>query len=147
MALESAFRIGSVGKTLEGCHTKIDNPGPDGSGEILLGGRHVTMGYLNQPEKTKKAIDPDGWFHTEDIGRLDEDGYLFITGRLKEILITAGGENVAPVPIEERVKKELPLVGEAVVLGDKLKFLSVLLTVKVLINTHSSIIYLILNTV
>ena len=131
MATDNAFRVGSVGKTMVGCRTKIANPDADGNGEMLLGGRHVTMGYLHQPEKTLAAIDSEGWLHSEDIGRLDKDGYLFITGRLKEILITAGGENVAPVPIEDRIKKELPTVSQAVVIGDKQKFLSVLLTVKV----------------
>lgn len=131
MALDNAFRLGSVGKTMVGCRTKIGNPGADGSGEILMGGRHITMGYLNQPEKTKAAVDAEGWLHTEDIGRVDKDGYLFITGRIKEILITAGGENVAPVPIEDRIKAELPTVSQAVVIGDRLKFLSVLLTLKV----------------
>jgi len=68
--------------------------------------------------------------HSEDIGRIDSDGFLYITGRLKEILITAGGENVAPVPIEDNLKTALPLVSQAVLLGDRLKFLSVLLTLK-----------------
>ncbi|CAG7784884.1 unnamed protein product [Allacma fusca] len=130
MAIDSAFRIGSCGKTLPGCVTQIRSPDADGNGEILMGGRHVSMGYLHQLEKTRAAIDSDGWLHSEDIGHVDSDGYLFITGRLKELLITAGGENVAPVPIEDNIKHELPFVSQAVVLGDRLKFLSILLTLK-----------------
>jgi len=113
-----------------GATTHLANPDADGNGEVCMGGRHVQMGYLSQPEKTKAAIDDDGWLHSEDIGKLDEDGYLYITGRLKELLITAGGENVAPVPIEDNVKTALPFVSQAVLLGDRLKFLSILLTIK-----------------
>lgn len=131
MATDFSFRVGSVGKTMTGCVTKIDKPNSEGNGEICMMGRHLTIGYLAQPEKTKGAIDEEGWLHSEDIGKVDQDGYLFITGRIKELLITAGGENVAPVPIEDNIKSELPLVSQAVVLGDKLKFLSVLLTFKV----------------
>jgi long-chain-fatty-acid--CoA ligase ACSBG len=124
------FRLGSCGKTLFGATTRLDKPDADGNGEVCIGGRHVLMGYLRQQEKTQSAIDEGGWLHSEDIGKLDEDGYLYITGRLKELLITAGGENVAPVPIEDNVKTALPFVSQAVLLGDRLKFLSVLLTLK-----------------
>jgi long-chain-fatty-acid--CoA ligase ACSBG len=131
MGVESAFRLGSCGKTLMGATTYLANPDVDGNGEVCMGGRHVQMGYLSQPEKTKAAIDDEGWLHSEDIGKVDEEGYLYITGRLKELLITAGGENVAPVPIEDNVKTALPFVSQAVLLGDRLKFLSILLTLKV----------------
>lgn len=124
------FRLGSCGKTLIGAATRLNNPDADGNGEVCMGGRHVLMGYLQQADKTKAAIDDGGWLHSEDIGKLDSDGYLYITGRLKELLITAGGENVAPVPIEDNVKTALPFVSQAVLLGDRLKFLSILLTVK-----------------
>lgn len=137
MATGSAYRIGSVGKTMVGCKTKISNPDKDGNGEILMGGRHVCMGYLNQEDKTRAALDDEGFMHSEDIGRLDADGFLFITGRLKEILITAGGENVAPVPIEDTIKGELPLVSQAVVIGDKLRFLSTLLTLKTEVDVNT----------
>jgi len=75
--------------------------------------------------------------HSEDIGKIDSDGFLYITGRLKELLITAGGENVAPVPIEDNVKTALPFVSQAVLLGDRLKFLSVLLTLKTDVDKES----------
>jgi len=124
------FRIGSCGKTIIGASTKLANPDADGNGEVCMGGRHVCMGYLQQAEKTAAAIDKEGWLHSEDIGKIDSDGFLYITGRLKEIIITAGGENVAPVPIEDNLKTALPFVSQAVLLGDRLKFLSVLLTLK-----------------
>jgi len=130
MATGDSYRLGSVGKTMVGCTTKISSPDTDGNGEIVMGGRHVTMGYLHQKGQTEEAIDEEGCMRTGDVGRLDKDGFLFITGRLKEILITAGGENIAPVPIEDRIKREIPAVSEAVVLGDKLKFVSALLTLR-----------------
>jgi long-chain-fatty-acid--CoA ligase ACSBG len=95
------------------------------------------MGYLNNEEKVKETIDEDGWIHTGDVGKVDQDGFFYITGRIKEILITAGGENVAPVPIEENIKENLPLVSQAMVIGDKRKFLSVLLTLQVVIDVDT----------
>ena len=89
------------------------------------------MGYLFNEEKTNEAIDDDGWLHSGDLGTQLDDGYFKVTGRIKELIITAGGENVAPIPIEECIKKELPCVSNAMVVGDKRKFLSCLLTLKV----------------
>ena len=93
-------------------------PTSDG-GEICMRGRHVMMGYLNNPEKTKDCLDDteEGWLKSGDVGVMNADGFLTITGRIKEILITAGGENVPPVPIENAVKQELPCVSNAVVIG------------------------------
>ena len=89
------------------------------------------MGYLFNEEKTKESFDEDGWLHTGDIGQDLEGGYYKITGRIKDILITAGGENIAPILIEDTIKKELPCISNAMVIGDRRKFLSVLLTLKV----------------
>ena len=73
----------SVGKVMPGCRTKLDNPDKDGNGELCFWGRHVFMGYLNMPDKTAEAIDQDGWLHSGDLGKHDEDNFLYITGRIK----------------------------------------------------------------
>ncbi|XP_042796696.1 long-chain-fatty-acid--CoA ligase ACSBG1 isoform X1 [Panthera leo] len=126
----SNHRPGSSGKVVPGCLVKLVNKDAEGVGEICLWGRTIFMGYLNMEDKTSEAIDAEGWLHTGDTGRLDKDGFLFITGRLKEIIITAGGENVTPVPIEDAVKMELPIISNAMLVGDQRKFLSMLLTLK-----------------
>ncbi|KAK8731594.1 hypothetical protein OTU49_007382 [Cherax quadricarinatus] len=134
IGMEKAFKVGSAGLTIPGCYTKIDKPDEEGNGEVCMGGRHVSMGYLRMEEKTNEAIDGEGWLHTGDIGRVDSDGFLFITGRIKELIITAGGENIAPVLIEDNLKAELPCISNAMLIGDRRKFLSVLLTLKTNMN-------------
>ncbi|XP_036385708.1 long-chain-fatty-acid--CoA ligase ACSBG2-like [Megalops cyprinoides] len=126
----AANRIMSCGKEILGCNTKLDTPDEDGIGEICFWGRHVFMGYLNMPEQTKAALDQEGWLHSGDLGKHDKDGFLFVTGRIKELIITAGGENIPPVPIEDALKEELSIISNAMLVGDKRKFLSVLLTIK-----------------
>lgn len=125
-------KIGSIGRSLPGCHSKIATKADEGciTGEILVKGRNVMMGYLNSEDKTSETIKNSGWLRSGDLGTMDEQGYLRITGRAKEILITAGGENIAPIPIEETIKKHLPCVANAMLIGDQRKFLSVLLTLK-----------------
>ena len=91
------------------------------------------MGYLNNEEKTAETFDADGWLRTGDIGKIDSDGFLFITGRIKELVITAGGENIAPVPIEDRIKLELnKIVSNCILVGDKRKYLVILICLKVI---------------
>jgi len=135
LSLPWRFRIGEVGPDMPGASTRLDNPDAEGNGEVCMGGRHVFMGYLNTEEKTRDAIDPQGWLHSGDIGRKDEDKFLRITGRIKELIITAGGENIPPVLIEDVVKEELPCISNAMLIGDKRKFLAILLTFKTQVDS------------
>lgn len=115
-------KIGTVGQPLPGSVVRIAD-----DGEVLLHGEHVFQGYWNNEASTVEAL-ADGWFHTGDIGTLDEDGYLAITGRKKEILVTAGGKNVAPAVIEDRIRAHA-LVAECMVVGDGRPFVGALVTI------------------
>ncbi|XP_029909403.1 long-chain-fatty-acid--CoA ligase ACSBG1 [Myripristis murdjan] len=130
MSGPKAYKPPSCGKVLPGCRYKMADVDSDGIGEICFWGRNIFMGFLNMEDKTREALDEDWWLRSGDLGRIDEEGFLYITGRIKELIITAGGENIPPVPIEEAVKKELPFISNAMMIGDKRKFLSILLTLK-----------------
>ena len=116
----AAHRIGSVGKPLGNVQVRIAE-----DGEILVRGPSVFQGYWNKPEETRNAF-VDGWFKTGDIGQLDEDGFLYVTDRKKDLLKTSGGKFIAPQPIENSLKHN-PLIAEAVVVGDKRRFPAVLI--------------------
>ncbi|MBY5161675.1 AMP-dependent synthetase/ligase [Salsipaludibacter albus] len=121
---EQDFRVGTVGKPLPGSTIRIDT-----DGEILIKGGHVFQGYWNNEEATSEALDADGYFHTGDLGRLD-DGFLRITGRKKEILVTAGGKNVAPAVLEDAIRSH-HLVSQVMVVGDGEPFIAALVTLDV----------------
>jgi long-chain acyl-CoA synthetase len=116
----AAPRAGTVGKAVSGVELRIA-----ADGEILARGPNLMTGYYNKPDATAAVI-KDGWLHTGDIGSLDADGYLAITDRKKDLIVTSGGKKIAPQPLEN-VLKQSPLVAEAVVLGDRRKFAAALI--------------------
>jgi long-subunit acyl-CoA synthetase (AMP-forming) len=118
-----AIRIGTVGKALPGAELRLAE-----DGELLVRGPLVMKGYRNDPEKTAEAIDADGWLHTGDIATIDDDGYVRIVDRKKELMINASGKNMSPANIEGTVKVNCPLVGSAVAIGDDRPYVVALLT-------------------
>ena len=116
------YKFGTVGKALPGTEIRIA-----ADGEILVRGPHIFREYFNDPAATREAIEPDGWFHTGDIGALDEEGFLRITDRKKDIIVTSGGKNIAPQNLENLLKNDR-YVSQAFVFGDRKKYLTALLT-------------------
>ena len=114
-------KAGTVGRAMPGSELKIF---PDG--EVCCRGGHVFVGYLDDPEKTAETVDEDGWLHSGDIGEIDDEGYLRIVDRKKELIITAGGKNISPANLEAELKS-IPLVAQAAVIGDNRPFVSALL--------------------
>ena len=121
------FKICSICHALPGTETLILSGEGESEGEVCFRGRNIFMGYLNDEECTREAIDKDGFLHTGDVGKIDKEGFIYITGRIKELLITAGGENVAPLPIESIIRQEMPFISNCMLVGDRKKFLSVLI--------------------
>ncbi|MCG5467105.1 long-chain fatty acid--CoA ligase [Micromonospora sp. LAH09] len=121
--LPNGTRIGTVGRPLPGVTVRIED-----DGEILISGELVFQGYWRNETATAEAISSDGWFRTGDLGHLDTDGYLSITGRKKELIVTAGGKNVAPAVLEDLVRAH-PLISQCVVVGDRKPFIAALVTV------------------
>jgi long-subunit acyl-CoA synthetase (AMP-forming) len=107
------IKIGTVGPPSPGADIKLAE-----DGEVLIRGPFITTGYRNQPEKTRETIDDEGWLHTGDIGEFDEDGYLKLVDRKKELIISAGGKNMSPANIEAKVKASSPVIGQAIAIGD-----------------------------
>ena len=116
--LPGKIKLGTVGQVTPGMELKLAE-----DGEVLIRGPQIMKGYRNMPDKTAEAIDADGWLHTGDIGELDDDGYLKIVDRKKELIITAGGKNISPANLEAKLKAH-PLIGTACVIGDEQPFLT-----------------------
>ena len=124
------MKIGSVGKPFEGSGLRIADKNEKGLGEIQFHGRHVMKGYYNNPEATADTMTEDGWLKSGDLGRQDSQGYVYVTGRLKEIYVSSAGKNIAPLVIEETMKS-IPIVSQCMLIGDNRKFCSALLTLDV----------------
>ena len=118
----SALSVGTVGQPIPGAKVKVA-----ADGELLLGGDQIFVGYWNNPTATAEAIEPDGWFHSGDLGQIDDRGFVRITGRKKEILVTAAGKNVAPAVLEDRLRSNV-IVSQCVVVGDAKPFIGALIT-------------------
>jgi long-chain-fatty-acid--CoA ligase ACSBG len=126
------YDLRSAGITLDGCQTIVEKSDPKAEeGELCFRGRHIFLGYLKNETATKETIDNQRRVHSGDEGKVNKDGVVYITGRLKELLVTAGGENIAPVPIELNIKEELPFLSNVMVIGDQKKFVSALMTLRV----------------
>mmetsp|Transcript_19249 Transcript_19249/g.24891 ORF Transcript_19249/g.24891 Transcript_19249/m.24891 type:complete len:381 (+) Transcript_19249:1-1143(+) len=121
------WKLGTCGLPMDGTELRLDKK----TGELQYRGRHIMMGYMKNPQATSEAIDCDGWLMSGDIANVDEDGFVSITGRIKELIITSGGENVAPTPIEACLKRKMPALSNAMVVGENRNYLCVLLTLQV----------------
>jgi long-chain acyl-CoA synthetase len=121
--LPEAQKVGTVGRPLQGTSVRVAD-----DGELLFRGGQVFAGYWDDDEATAEAKDPNGWFHTGDVGEIDDEGFVRITGRKKEILVTAGGKNVAPAVLEDRIRAH-PLVDQCIVVGDGQPFIGALVTI------------------
>jgi long-chain-fatty-acid--CoA ligase ACSBG len=139
-----AWKMGTCGRPIKGSETKI----VEENGELCYRGRHIFAGYMGMPDKTAEALDEEGWLHSGDVAVLDDDndpsitgpsGFMKITGRIKELIITAGGENVPPVLIEEEFKAAMPALANCMLIGDKRKFLSILLCLQVQVNEETGV--------
>jgi len=115
-------KIGTVGKPIPGAGVRIAD-----DGEVMISGGQIFQGYWNNEAATAEAIEPDGWFHSGDIGELDSDGYLRITGRKNELIVTAGGKNVAPAVLEDRLRSHF-LISQCMVVGDQKPYIAALIT-------------------
>jgi len=132
LPLPKQCKVGTVGKVVSYAEAKLHDMNEKGEGEICTRGRCTAMGYLFEREKTLETFDDDGWLHTGDLGTVDEEGFYSIVGRMKEIIITSGGENIAPVNIENKIKEALEdLVSNVMIVGEKKPYLSCLITMKV----------------
>lgn len=122
---------GSAGRAVPGTRLSIADADAAGRGEVCVAGRNVFLGYLGDPARSDATFSPDGTLRTGDVGCIDASGRLWITGRRKELIVTAGGENVPPVPVEDAVCAESAAVGHAVIVGDGRPYVVALIALKV----------------
>jgi len=138
---EKKFKMASVGAPLADCYkSKLMRPNNGEvteEKELLMWGRHIMMGYANRPDATKKDMTEDGWLRSGDLVSIDNENFHAIVGREKDLIITAGGENIAPQPIHDLVKEQLPIISQVLLLGDKQKFVSCFLTLAVEVDTET----------
>uniref|UniRef100_A0A8C8WZE7 long-chain-fatty-acid--CoA ligase n=1 Tax=Panthera leo TaxID=9689 RepID=A0A8C8WZE7_PANLE len=135
LSRQEAFRLLSCGKSLPSTRTKTQKEDDDGIGDIHIWGRNIFMGYLDDEEKTQEKIDLHGWLRTGDLGFLDDDEFLYVTGNERDLITLSSGEKINPNPIEERVKRHIPIVRYVVLVGQDAPYLCALLTLK--INTDT----------
>jgi long-chain-fatty-acid--CoA ligase ACSBG len=133
------FRLDTAGFAMPGTDLKIHNPDEDGEGEICMRGRNTMMGYLKNDKATQETIDEQGFIRSGDRGKIEKDGHLRITGRIKELIIGAGGENIAPVPIEDRFKAICLPCSNIIVVGEMQRFMAALITFKVDVDMKSGL--------
>ena len=131
------FSLKHAGMPIMGAQIAIHEPDDNGEGEVIISGRHVMMGYKDNEEATRGCIGEGGFFHTGDRGIIDTNGFIKITGRIKELIITAGGENIAPVPIEDAFKSFCPCASNIMLVGEGRRFLSALITFKVVLDMNN----------
>lgn len=138
-----AWKVGYCGRPMPGTETRIAE-----NGELCYRGRHIFMGYMYMPEQTEETIDSEGFLHSGDVAEFDENndpdipppsGFMKITGRIKELIITAGGENIPPVLIENEMKHEMPCLSNCMVVGDKRKFLAMLISLKTTVDGETGL--------
>lgn len=128
------FSLKHAGMPIMGAQIAIHEPDDNGEGEVIISGRHVMMGYKDNEEATRGCINENGFFHTGDRGIIDSNGFIKITGRTKELIITAGGENIAPVPIEDTFKSFCSCCSNIMLIGEGRRFMSALITFKVVLD-------------
>merc|ERR1712210_257050 len=137
----SKFKMSSVGAPLAECYkSKLMRPTNDEvteEKELLMWGRHIMMGYAGRQDATRKDMTEDGWLRSGDLVSIDNEGFHAIVGREKDLIITAGGENIAPQPIHDLVKEQLPIISQVLLLGDKQKFVSCFLTLAVEVDPET----------
>ncbi|CAM6031550.1 unnamed protein product, partial [Sphagnum compactum] len=133
------FNEKSVGIPLDGCEVKLGaiDVNKEGHEELLVRGRNIFMGYIGMEDANKKSFYGEGWLHTGDVGYIDDEGFIYVTDRIKELIITSGGSKVAPSHIEHQIKAELPIISNICLVGDKQRYVSALVTLKTEVNSET----------